>query len=123
MKNAVVWDVTPCDSCKNRRFAGILFRRSVIRLLVPANVVSSSAILVTQMMEGIRSSETYVITRDTRRHTPEDGILQVSTLKLSNLTSDDIIFICDANLSEDGHAWRGYVHSRDAVMLAVTDSC
>jgi hypothetical protein len=22
MKNAVFWDVTPCDSCKNRRFEG-----------------------------------------------------------------------------------------------------
>jgi hypothetical protein len=22
MKNAVFWDVTPCDSCKNRRFGG-----------------------------------------------------------------------------------------------------
>jgi hypothetical protein len=22
MKNAVLWDVTPCDSCKNRRFRG-----------------------------------------------------------------------------------------------------
>jgi hypothetical protein len=23
MKNAVFWDVTPCASCKNRRFGGI----------------------------------------------------------------------------------------------------
>jgi hypothetical protein len=22
MKNGVFWDVTPCDSCKNRRFGG-----------------------------------------------------------------------------------------------------
>jgi hypothetical protein len=22
MKNAVIWDVTPCGSCKNRRFGG-----------------------------------------------------------------------------------------------------
>jgi hypothetical protein len=24
MKNAVLWDVTPCGSCKNRRFGGAL---------------------------------------------------------------------------------------------------
>jgi hypothetical protein len=23
MKNVVFWDVTPCDSCKNRRYGGI----------------------------------------------------------------------------------------------------
>jgi hypothetical protein len=22
MKNVVLWDLTPCDSCKNRRFGG-----------------------------------------------------------------------------------------------------
>jgi hypothetical protein len=80
MKNAVFWDVTPCDSCKNRRFGGtyflhqqglkigelgttlavtsnrrthaFVFLRSVRRLLVTANVVPSSPILVTLMMEA-----------------------------------------------------------------------
>jgi hypothetical protein len=54
MKNGVFWDVTPCDSCKNRGFGGI-FLRSVRRLLVAASVVPSSPILVTLMKEALGS--------------------------------------------------------------------
>jgi hypothetical protein len=34
MKNTVFWDMTPCGSCKSRRFGGTLFQ-----LLVTANVI------------------------------------------------------------------------------------
>jgi hypothetical protein len=42
--------------------------RSVLSLLVTTNVVPSSPILVTLVMEAIYSSETSVLTRATRRN-------------------------------------------------------
>jgi hypothetical protein len=53
-----------------------VFLRSMRRLLVIANVVPSSPILVTPMMEALRSAETSVLTRPTQRNIPEDGILK-----------------------------------------------
>jgi hypothetical protein len=53
----------------------MVFLRSVLRLLVTANVVPTSPILSTLMMQAIRSSETSVLTRATWNHIPEDCIL------------------------------------------------
>jgi hypothetical protein len=49
----------------------------VRRLLVAANVVPSTPILVTLMMETLDSFEALVFTRATQQNVPEDDILQV----------------------------------------------
>jgi hypothetical protein len=69
-KNAVFWDVTPCGSYENRRFRGTI-RTKRISVLGALAVTDSSP----PMMEAIRSSETSVLARATRRHIPEDCIL------------------------------------------------
>jgi hypothetical protein len=69
MKNGVFWNVF----------------RSVLRLLVTANVVPSSSSFVTVIVETLRSSETSVLTRNTRRNIADDGILQSQkNIKLNN---------------------------------------
>jgi hypothetical protein len=65
IKNAVFWEVTQCSSCRNRR--------RVLQLVVIANVVPSSLILFTLMMQVMHSSETRAI----QLHIPEEGFLHL----------------------------------------------
>jgi hypothetical protein len=61
-----------------------LFLRSVLRLIVTANV-HSSPIVVTLRMKAIRSSEMSILTRATRHNIPEGYILH--TLRRENFKS------------------------------------
>jgi hypothetical protein len=63
---------------RNLRRNTVLYRAVLCgarHLLVTANVVPSSLIPVTLMMDSQHSSETSVLTITIRRHIPEDGIL------------------------------------------------
>jgi hypothetical protein len=54
-------------------------------VIITANFVPSSIILVTLMMKAMRSSETSALIRATRLNTPGDGILHSHPVKISNL--------------------------------------
>jgi hypothetical protein len=67
-----------------------LFFRNVRRLLVTADVVPSSPILVTLMMEALRSSKTSLLTRAIQNNIPEDEILHSHPRKNLKSYSDYI---------------------------------
>jgi hypothetical protein len=77
----IFWEMTPSGSYKNRRFGGS-YRLHLQSERVRAGTERNSELLYkrrlevffefTLKMEAIRSSETSVLIRATRRHLPED---------------------------------------------------
>jgi hypothetical protein len=104
MKNSVLWDVTLCGSCKTDVSEGcsafnialkrmgvlgttlaltvnfLASHRSVLHLLGTIDIIPSSLILSTLMMQAIPSSETSVLIIAIRCHIPDDGILHSNIL-------------------------------------------
>jgi hypothetical protein len=73
---------------RNWRASNKVFLRSVLRLLLDANFVHRTPILVTLMNEEIRSSEMLVLIGATLCNIPEDGI--VIAVKTSNFKEQKI---------------------------------
>jgi hypothetical protein len=72
---------------KHSRFpVDTVYPRRVLRLLVTANVVPSSTIFVTLMMEVIHSSETSVLRRPRRATSHKTAFFIVTAVKSSNST-------------------------------------
>jgi hypothetical protein len=72
----------------------MLRRVALVRTDVTANVIPSSPILVTLMIEELSSSETSVLTRATRRDISEDAILH--SHRSENLKSYELTIVYSA---------------------------
>jgi hypothetical protein len=86
-----------------------------------ANIVLSSPIFVTSMIEEIRSSETSVLTGATRRHIPEDDIFHsrrrkklksyiVKVLSVIEKARCIVINVCSPIFGLFTHLIQNYIH-------------
>jgi hypothetical protein len=75
--NSVFWDMSPCGSCN------ILRSGEHVVSIFKVKINELRMLVFTQMMEATRSSETSVLTRNTRQQFPEDAILNAVTFPQS----------------------------------------
>jgi hypothetical protein len=76
----------------NNRSCVIVFLRRMFRILVTANVVPSSPILVTLIMEAIFTSETSFIPESYGVTSQKTAVFIVIAIKISNLTRLEVWF-------------------------------
>jgi hypothetical protein len=74
---------------------------SVLLLLVTANVPSSPILVILSVKAMIRSSESSVLTRTTRRHIPQDSILHTGR----QITSSSLACVGSLEAGDHRRAW------------------
>jgi hypothetical protein len=96
--------------------------RSVLHLLVTYNMVPSSPILLTLIMDAKRSSVTSGLTSAARRHIPEVGILRDKAALCSGSRSQDIhILGTRLRLEASGTHWTGAGVDAGVHLVAVAE--
>jgi hypothetical protein len=84
MKNDVLQDAEPCGSCEKRRLGGI-YRLHYLGERKAANVVASSQIFVTLMMEVTFSSKSQLL-QESYGLTSKKTFFIVTAVRTSDLT-------------------------------------
>jgi hypothetical protein len=93
VNNVVFWEVMSCGSCKNRQGDKMIYLRSVLRLLVTTNLVPSTPLLVTVMLEAVSSSVHLILQEPRCVPSQKMAFFIVTAVKTSNPTYFSVNFI------------------------------
>jgi hypothetical protein len=123
LKNTVIWVVTLCGSCKNRRFGGTYSIHhqgdKKWRARTEDSSNSNRSILLTLMLKEIHSCETWALTRATRRHIPEDDFLH-SRRKIQMLT--ELVCLHSTRIPDEIIFSRERIHFLNCALIAENKS-